>query len=123
MSGMHPMGGRWLRTDRSAVNTKLTRQTLGRIVRFARPHRALITMFLLVTVLDAAIGLATLVVPREELDATVTDLAQAILANARDAVSGTKALLQQAAGRSLDDQRRAERVAQVGLMRALAAQF
>jgi len=71
----------------------------------------------------AAIGLATLVVPREELDATVTDLAQAILANARDAVSGTKALLQQAAGRSLDDQRRAERVAQVGLMRALAAQF
>jgi enoyl-CoA hydratase/carnithine racemase len=71
----------------------------------------------------AAIGLATLVVPREELDATVTDLAQAILANARDAVSGTKALLQQAAGRSLADQRRAERVAQVGLMRALAAQF
>ncbi len=71
----------------------------------------------------AAIGLATLVVPREELDATVTDLAQAILANARDAVSGTKALLQQAAGRTLDDQRRAERTAQVGLMRALARQF
>ncbi len=71
----------------------------------------------------AAIGLATLVVPREELDATVADLAQAILANARDAVSGTKALLQQAADRSLDDQRRAERTAQVGLMRALAAQF
>lgn len=71
----------------------------------------------------AAIGLATLVVPREELDATVADLAQAILANPRDAVSGTKALLQQAADRSLDDQRRAERTAQVGLMRALAAQF
>ena len=71
----------------------------------------------------AAIGLATLVVPREELDATVTDLAQAILANARDAVSGTKALLQQASDRSLDDQRRAERTAQVGLMRALATTF
>ena len=71
----------------------------------------------------AAIGLATLVVPREELDATVADLAQAILANPRDAVSGTKALLQQAADRSLDDQRRAERTAQVGLMRALATTF
>lgn len=71
----------------------------------------------------AAIGLTTLVVPRGELDATVTDLANAILANPRDAVSGTKALLQQAADRSLDDQRRAERTAQVGLMRALAAQF
>jgi len=71
----------------------------------------------------AAIGLATLVVPREELDATVADLAHAILANARAAVSGTKALLQQASDRSLDDQRRAERTAQVGLMRALATTF
>ena len=58
MSGMHPMGGRWLRTDRSAVNARLTRQTLGRIGRFAVPHRGVIAMFLLVTVLDAAIVVA-----------------------------------------------------------------
>jgi len=44
-------------------------------------------------------------------------------ASARAAVSGTKALLQQASDRSLDDQRRAERTAQVGLMRALATTF
>jgi enoyl-CoA hydratase/carnithine racemase len=71
----------------------------------------------------AAIGLANLVVPGTELDATVADLAQAILENPRDAVSGTKALLQQASHRTLDDQRRAERTIQVGLMRALAQQF
>src|SRR4051794_31638245 len=58
MSGMHPMGGRWLRTDRSAVNARLTRQTLGRIGRFAVPHRGVIATFLLVTVLDAAIVVA-----------------------------------------------------------------
>src|SRR4029079_6157218 len=58
MSGMHPMGGRWLRTDRSAVNARLTRQTLGRIGRFAVPHPRVIAMFLLVTVLDAAIVVA-----------------------------------------------------------------
>src|SRR6188768_2338433 len=58
MSGMHPMGGRWLRTDRSAVNARLTRQTLGRIGRFAVPHRGVIAMFLVITVLDAAIVVA-----------------------------------------------------------------
>ena len=58
MSGMHPMGGRWLRTDRSAVNAKLNRKTLGRIGRFAVPHRATIAAFLLITVLDAAIVVA-----------------------------------------------------------------
>jgi len=58
MSGMHPMGGRWLRTDRSAVNAKLNRKTLGRIGRFAVPHRATIATFLLITVLDAAIVVA-----------------------------------------------------------------
>lgn len=58
MSGMHPMGGRWLRTDRSAVNARLNRKTLRRIARFAVPHRATIAMFLVITVLDAAIVVA-----------------------------------------------------------------
>jgi enoyl-CoA hydratase/carnithine racemase len=68
----------------------------------------------------ARIGLAMLVVGREELDGTVADLVAAVLANPADAVSGTKALLQQASARSLDDQRLAERTAQVARMRALA---
>jgi enoyl-CoA hydratase/carnithine racemase len=67
-----------------------------------------------------AIGLASLAVPAGELDATVADLAAAILANPAEAVSGTKALLQRADERSLDEQRLAERTAQVGRLRALA---
>ncbi len=74
-----------------------------------------------VTAAEAAtIGLVTLVVPREELDVSVADLVAAVLANPVEAVSGTKALLQQASSRSLDEQRLAERTAQVGRMRALA---
>jgi enoyl-CoA hydratase/carnithine racemase len=68
----------------------------------------------------AAIGLATLAVPAEDLDETVGDLVAAVLANPAEAVRGTKALLQQASGRSLDEQRLAERTAQVIRMRALA---
>ncbi|MCW2759057.1 MAG: transporter related protein, partial [Nocardioidaceae bacterium] len=49
-----PMG-RGVRTDRSAVEAKVSRQTLMRIIRFAAPHRSVISVFLFVTVLDAAI--------------------------------------------------------------------
>lgn len=67
-----------------------------------------------------AIGLASLAVPVEELDETVADLVAAILANSAEAVTGTKALLQEASRRTLDEQRLAERTAQVGRLRALA---
>ncbi|MEP6816820.1 MAG: enoyl-CoA hydratase/isomerase family protein [Marmoricola sp.] len=69
---------------------------------------------------SAATGLATLAVPAASLDETVADLVTAILANPAAAVRGTKALLQQAPHRSLDDQRLAERTEQVSRMRALA---
>ena len=52
------MGGapwRSLRQDRSVVDSKLDRQTVRRVLTFARPHRRLITAFLLVTVVDAAL--------------------------------------------------------------------
>ncbi|MEP6816819.1 MAG: ABC transporter transmembrane domain-containing protein, partial [Marmoricola sp.] len=68
MSGMHPMGGRWLRTDRSAVNTRLTRGTLRRIGRFAVPHRAVIAGFLFVTVLDAGIVVVNPLLVKEIVD-------------------------------------------------------
>jgi len=69
----------------------------------------------------AEIGLATAVVPREELDDAVEDLVAALTAPLYGAVSETKALLQSAAVLDLEDQRRAEREAQVRRFRELAA--
>ena len=67
-----------------------------------------------------AIGLALTAVPAEELDATVADLVAALVAPPEGAVRETKALLQGAAQRSLDDQRRLEREAQVRRLREVA---
>lgn len=67
------------------------------------------------------IGLANLVVPASELDATVADLAGALTAPMAGAVRETKAILQGAAGRELDEQRRVEREAQVRRFREIAA--
>jgi enoyl-CoA hydratase/carnithine racemase len=60
----------------------------------------------------ASLGLATVVVPRDELDATVDDLVAALLAPPRAAVNETKALLAGAAGRDQAAQQAAEREAQ-----------
>jgi enoyl-CoA hydratase/carnithine racemase len=70
----------------------------------------------------AALGLATIVVPAAELLDTVGDLADALTAPPRGAVTGTKRLLQDAGGRGYDEQRAAERREQVHRLRALAAQ-
>jgi enoyl-CoA hydratase/carnithine racemase len=67
------------------------------------------------------IGLATAVVPREELSEAVADLAAALTAPLYGAVSETKALLQSAASLDLEGQRRSEREAQVRRFRELAA--
>jgi len=67
------------------------------------------------------IGLATVVCPVAELDAALADLVGALTAPMAGAVRETKALLQAAAGRSLDEQRRFEREAQVRRFRELAA--
>jgi enoyl-CoA hydratase/carnithine racemase len=66
------------------------------------------------------LGLATVVVPGEDLDRTTDDLAAAVLAGNRDAVIEIKALLAGAAERSAADQLRAEREAQVRRIRDLA---
>ncbi|MBC3990972.1 enoyl-CoA hydratase/isomerase family protein [Streptomyces sp. AC563] len=65
-------------------------------------------------------GLANLVVPAAELDATARDLAAALLAAPRDAVIETKALLRGASDRTFDEQRAAERAAQGRRLRDLA---
>ena len=69
-----------------------------------------------------ALGLAEIVVPRAELDDTARDLAGAVLAAPAGAVRATKELLDGASTRSYDEQRAAERKAQAGRLRALAAE-
>ena len=68
----------------------------------------------------ARLGIATVVVPRSQLDATATDLVGALLASSAGAVRETKALLQHAGERDLEEQRLAEREAQVRRFRELA---
>ncbi len=52
-TGMGPVW-RHMRTDRSAVENKLARDTVRRVLGFARPHRAVIGSFLVLTIVDAA---------------------------------------------------------------------
>ncbi|MGH3509499.1 MAG: enoyl-CoA hydratase/isomerase family protein [Nocardioidaceae bacterium] len=70
----------------------------------------------------AGLGLATAVVPRDQLVATVAELAAALTAPAHGAVTATKALLRSAEVLPLDEQRREEREAQIGRLRELAGQ-
>ena len=68
----------------------------------------------------ARIGLANLVVPRDELDEATNDLVAALLEAPRNALIETKALLQGATLRPYDEQRAAERAAQGRRFRDLA---
>lgn len=65
------------------------------------------------------LGLATVVVPRAQLEAATDDLVAALLAAPRSAAVETKALLLGAAGRRREDQLAAEREAQVRLLHEL----
>ncbi|WP_107705515.1 ABC transporter ATP-binding protein [Nocardioides allogilvus] len=46
---------RFLRSDRTVVDKRIERQTVRRVLSFARPHRVAIAMFLAVTVVDAGL--------------------------------------------------------------------
>src|SRR3954452_7756730 len=50
---------RHLRSDRSVVNNRIDRRTVARVLRFAGPHKALITVFLAVTVVGAGMVVVT----------------------------------------------------------------
>ena len=67
------------------------------------------------------IGLASVVVRREELDQAARDLAAALLAAPAGAVRATKGLLLGASSRTHAEQQAAERAAQAGRLRDLAA--
>ena len=66
------------------------------------------------------IGLANLVVPSGQLEASVDDLAAAVCGSPAEAVAATKALLLGARERSYADQLLAERTAQMARIKALA---
>jgi enoyl-CoA hydratase/carnithine racemase len=66
------------------------------------------------------IGLATLVVPRAELEPATADLVAGLLSTNRDASVETKALLAAAGGRTQAEQEAAERSAQLRRLRDLA---
>src|SRR4051794_20451634 len=57
-SGMGPVW-RHMRTDRSVTGQKLARDTVRRVLGFAKPHRRPISLFLLLTVFDAALVVVT----------------------------------------------------------------
>jgi len=65
------------------------------------------------------LGIATVVVPRAELDATTSDLVEAVLASNTGAVRETKGLLLAAGGHDRDEQRLAERQAQLRRFRGI----
>ena len=66
------------------------------------------------------IGLATAVVPRDDLDSATADLVAAVLATPEGSLRALKPLLANAVHAGVDDQLAAERAAQAGLLRALA---
>src|SRR5690242_4400775 len=55
MSNLHAAAWRSLHRDSSVVDTKIERRTLRRVLGFAHPHRATISLFLAVTVADAVL--------------------------------------------------------------------
>lgn len=69
------------------------------------------------------LGIAQQVVPAAELDDALAATVAALTAHDAGAVRATKGLLRQASDRTLDEQRLAERTAQVARFRALAPLF
>ena len=71
MSGMHGGGGaawRHLRSDRSVVHNRIERGTVRRVLGFARPHRRLIGVFLVLTVVDAGLVVVTPLLAKHIID-------------------------------------------------------
>ena len=55
MSGIFPSAWRTLHSDRTVVDNKIERRTVRRVIGFSRPHRRLISLFLVGTVIDAGL--------------------------------------------------------------------
>ena len=82
-SGMGPVW-RHMRTDRSIGDQKLGHDTVRRVFGFARPHRRPIGLFLVLTVLDAALVVVTpLLVKRIVDDGILKDDSALVVSGSR----------------------------------------
>jgi len=90
-------------------------------VGYARALEICVTARMVGAAEAVSIGLALTSVHPTELDDAVANLAAALIAPLPGAAAETKALLQGAAQRGLDEQRRLEREAQVRRFREVAA--
>jgi enoyl-CoA hydratase/carnithine racemase len=91
-------------------------------VGYARALEICATARMIPAVEAGNIGIVQAVVPADQLDETVSQLVGGLTAHAAGAVRATKALLQQAPHRSLDEQRLGERTAQAARFRDLLGQ-
>ncbi len=66
-SGLGP-AWRHMRTDRSVASQKLARETVRRVVAFARPHKKLIGIFVALVVVDASMVVVTPLLIRRIVD-------------------------------------------------------
>ena len=66
-SGMGPVW-RHLRTDRSITEQRLAKDTVRRVAGFAKPHLRLIAVFLVLTVIDAALVVVTPLLIKQLVD-------------------------------------------------------
>ncbi len=71
-TGMGPVW-RHMRTDRSATQTKLRRDTFRRILRFAHPHKSLMAVFIVLTVVDAALVVVSPLLVQRIVDDGITE--------------------------------------------------
>jgi ATP-binding cassette subfamily B protein len=74
MSMHGAMGPVWrhMRTDRSAVSNRVARDTIRRVFSFAGPHKRLIAVFLVLTVLDAALVVVNPLLVKRLIDHGIT---------------------------------------------------
>ncbi len=70
MSGMQGSGAAWrhLRSDRSLVHNRIERGTVRRVLGFAGPHRRLIAIFLVLTVIDSCLLVVTPLLAKDLID-------------------------------------------------------
>jgi enoyl-CoA hydratase/carnithine racemase len=99
------------------VGTKPLVEAVG----YARALEICATARMVPAIEAAELGIAQAVVPNDQLDPTLETMVAGLTAHSVGAVRATKELLQQAHARSLDEQRLAERTAQAGRFRELAA--
>jgi enoyl-CoA hydratase/carnithine racemase len=99
------------------VGTKPLVEAVG----YARALEICATARMVPAIEAAELGVAQAVVPADRLDPALEAMIAGLTAHSVGAVRATKALLQQAPARSLDEQRLAERTAQAARFRELAA--